>query len=221
MPTRLLSQFKELREREDGVSLIELMVSFTIIVAVLAASALAMTAAHKTQTFTEARDKAGFIANGIIAEARQIDFASLAYAQSIASASPNFGGFGTQTTYGNEDIVIVPDSTLGYDPADPSTGNFQFMPYEEQDLGENTFQVWRYITKVKVNSTFDSAGNILDDNAAAPRRVTIVVRWNAGDGSTGEVVRSWVRVPSSAECIPISALDVAKSGPIPLECKKV
>lgn len=220
MPTRFLSKLKELREREDGVSLIELMVSFTIIVAVLAASALAMTAAHKTQTFTEARDKAGFIANGIIEEARVIDFPSLAYAQSIASASPNFGGFGTQTTYGNEDIVIVPDSELGYDPADPSTGDFQFMPYEEQDLGENTFQVWRYITKVKVNSTFDSTGAILDPNAAAPRRVTIIVRWNAGDGETGEVTRSWVRVPSSAECIPISALNVAVSGPIPPECRK-
>lgn len=218
MPTRLLRKLKELREREDGISLIELMVSFTIIVAVLAASALAITAAHKTQTYAEARDKAGFIANGIVAEARQIDFASLAYAQSIASASPNFNGFGNQTTYGSEDIVIVPDSELGYDPENPGDINdFQFLPYREEDLGENTFQIWSYITEVKVNSTFDSSGPILNTNAPAPRRVTIIVRWNAGDGETGEVVRSWVRVPSSAECIPVSALTVANN--IPLECR--
>lgn len=218
MPTRLLRKLKELREREDGISLIELMVSFTIIVAVLAASALAITAAHKTQTYAEARDKAGFIANGIVAEARQIDFASLAYAQSIASASPNFNGFGTQTTYGSEDIVIVPDSELGYDPENPGDINdFQFLPYREEDLGENTFQIWSYITEVKVNSTFDSSGPILNTNASAPRRVTIIVRWNAGDGETGEVVRSWVRVPSSAECIPVSALTVSNN--IPLECR--
>lgn len=221
MPTRFLRKLKELREREDGVSLIELMVSFTIILTVLVASALAITAAHKTQTFSEARDKAGFIANGIIAEARQIDFQGLAYAQSIASASPNFNGFGTQTTYGNEDIVIVPDSEMGYDPDNPGNiEDYQFLPYRDVDLGENSYQVWSYITKVKVNTTFDSAGNVINANAPTPRRVTIVVRWNSGDGETGEVVRSWVRSPTSAECIPVSALTTTDENQIPLECRR-
>lgn len=207
------------RRNEEGVSLIELMVSFMIIVAVLTASALAITAANKTQTFAEARDKANSIANGMIATAHQMTFKSLAYPQSIATADVIDNGFGNVTKYGLEDIIIVPDSELNYDPTNSNIEDQIFLPYREVDQGENHYQITTYLTKVKLNTSFDASGNIMNATAAAPRRITVIITWDAGDGQKGEVVRSWVRVPTTAECIPKRLDTTPNPNDIPLECR--
>lgn len=204
----LLSRVREMRKSEDGLTIAEILVAFSIIIGVLLSTAMVMGYAFTSQSTGEARDRAVQIARDRIEQTRQISYSDMAvtYEQSQKATLDN--GLGSDTSYNGEDIVILPD---GY------TSNLGFSPYEEVSVGQYDFRVWTYITKVKAN-TFDGTLPHLNSTEILPKRITVVVQWSTPDGDQ-DVVQSWVRTPYINECIPTVALTAAASAAPPIGCK--
>lgn len=203
----LMQKLKNMRN-EDGVSLIEVMVSFIIIIGVLVATALAMTSAFNSQATGEGRDKAVQLARSLVEQSRQVGYGNLGFSQYNQSLSLAEGGLSGQTVYNNENIVIIPDSMV--------LPQQNFPPYHEEVIGQTVYKVFTYITQVKAASSFDQTGGKINANAPAPKRTTIIVRWDTTGGSQ-EVAQTWVRTPTIAECIPTSI--VSNASQTPVECK--
>jgi hypothetical protein len=203
----IMPKLKNMRN-EDGASLIEVMVSFILIIGVLLATALAMTSAFTSQSTGEGRDKGVQLARSVIEQSRQVGFGNLGFSQYNQDLSLAEGGLSDQTVYNGEDIVIIPDSMV--------LPQQNFPPYHEQVVGQTVYKVFTYITEVKAASTFDQTGSKINANAPAPKRTTVIVHWDTTAG-TQEVAQTWVRNPTIAECIPTSLV----SNPIntPEECK--
>jgi type II secretory pathway pseudopilin PulG len=203
----LMQKLKNMRN-EDGVSLIEVMVSFIMIVGILTATALAMTSAFNSQATSEGRDRAVQLARSVVEQSRQVGFGNLGFSQYNQNLSLAEGGLSGQTVYNNENIVIIPDSMV--------LPQQNFPPYHEEVIGQTVYKVFTYITQVKAASSFDQTGGKISANAPAPKRTTVIVRWDTTAGSQ-EVAQTWVRTPTIAECIPTSL--VSNPTQTPVECQ--
>lgn len=193
---------------EDGISLIEVMVSFIIIIGVLVATALAMTSAFNSQATSEGRDRAVQLSRSIIEQSRQVGYGNLGFSQYNVDLSLAEGGLSGQTLYNDEKIVTIPDTMV--------LPQQNFPPYHEEVIGQTVYKVFTYITEVKADSSFDQTGGKINANAPAPKRTTVIVRWDTTAGSQ-EVAQTWVRNPTIAECIPTSL--VSNPAQTPEECK--
>lgn len=202
-----MQKLKNMRN-EDGISLIEVMVSFILIIGILLATALAMTSAFSSQATGEGRDRAVQLARGVIEQSRQVGFGNLGFSQYNQNLSLAEGGLSGQTVYNNENIVIIPDSMV--------LPQQNFPPYHEEVIGQTVYKVFTYITQVKAASTFDQTAGKINANAPAPKRTTVIVHWDTTAG-TQEVAQTWVRNPTIAECIPTSL--VSNPDKTPQECK--
>lgn len=203
----LMQKLKNMRN-EDGISLIEVMVSFILIIGVLLATALAMTSAFSSQATGEGRDRAVQIARSVVEQSRQVGFGNLGISADSQSLSLAEGGLSGQAVYNNENIVIIPDSMV--------LPQQNFPPYHEEVVGQTVYKIFTYITDVKAASTFDQTGGKINANAPAPKRTTVIVHWDTTEG-TQEVAQTWVRTPTIAECIPTSL--VSNPTQTPEECK--
>ena len=193
---------------EDGISLIEVMVSFILIIGVLLATALAMTSAFTSQATGEGRDKAVQLARHVVEQSRQVGFGNLGISQDSQNLSLAEGGLSGQTVYNNENIVIIPDTMV--------LPQQNFPPYHEEVVGQTVYKIFTYITQVKAGSTFDQTAGKINANAPAPKRTTVIIYWDTQAG-TQEVAQTWVRTPTIAECIPTSL--VSNPSNTPQECK--
>jgi type II secretory pathway pseudopilin PulG len=202
----LMQKLKNMRN-EDGISLIEVMVSFIIIVGVLVATALAMASAFNSQATSEGRDRAVQLARSVVEQSRQVPYPNLGFSLYNQNLSLAQGGLSGQTTYNNENIVIIPDANV--------LPQQNFPPYHEEVIGQTVYKVFTYITQVKANSSFDQTAGKINANAPAPKRTTVIVRWDTTAG-TQEVAQTWVRNPTIAECIPTSL--VSNPAQTPQEC---
>lgn len=202
-----MQKLKNMRN-EDGVSLIEVMVSFILIIGVLLATALAMTSAFNSQATGEGRDKGVQLARHVIEQSRQVGFGNLGVSDYNQNLSLAEGGLSGQTVYNDEKIVVIPDSMV--------LPQQNFPPYHEAVVGQTVYKVFTYITQVKAASTFDQTGGKINANAPAPKRTTVIVHWDTAAG-TQEVAQTWVRNPTIAECIPTSL--VSNPAQTPQECK--
>lgn len=203
----LMQKLKNMRN-EDGVSLIEVMVSFIIIIGVLVATALAMTSAFNSQATSEGRDRAVNLARSIIEQSRQVGYGNLGVSQYNVDLSLAEGGLSGQTLYNDEKIAIIPDTMV--------LPQQNFPPYHEEVSGQTVYKVFTYITEVKADSSFDQTGGKINANAPAPKRTTVIIKWDTTAGSQ-EVAQTWVRNPTIAECIPTSL--VSNPTQTPEECK--
>jgi hypothetical protein len=207
MLKKILRRVNETRKSEDGLTIAEVLVAFTIIVGVLLSTAIVMGYAFTSQVTGEGRNRAVQVARDNIEVARQVSFTDMAVTYDQSQRSVLEDGLGDDRDYNGEPIVILPqgvDSTLS------------FSPYEEKVVGQYSFRVWSYITQVK-DSTFDGTAPILDATEIHPKRITVVVRWDSPDGEQ-EVVQSWVRNPSINECIPTYALRPSSAQYAPVGC---
>lgn len=208
MLKKILNRIHETRKSEDGLTIAEVLVAFSIIVGVLLSTAIVMGYAFTSQTTGEGRNRAVQVARDNIEIARQVSFSDMAVTYDQANRSVLEDGLGTDRDYHGEPIVILPqgeDSTLS------------FSPYEEILVGQYNFRVWSYITEVQDN-TFDSTVPILDSTEIRPKRITVVVRWDAPEGEQ-EVIQSWVRNPSIRECIPTYAVSPSSTQYAPVGCE--
>lgn len=203
----VMQKLKNMRN-EDGVSLIEVMVSFILIIGVLLATALAMTSAFSSQATGEGRDRAVQLARHVVEQSRQVGFGNLGVSQDNQNLSLAEGGLSGQTVYNNEKIVVIPDSMV--------LPQQNFPPYHEEVVGQTVYRIFTYITQVKSATTFDQTAGKINANAPAPKRTTVIINWDTTAGPQ-EVAQTWVRNPTIAECIPTSL--VSNPTQTPEECK--
>lgn len=208
MKSVLLSRLREVRQREDGLTIAEVLVAFSIIIGVLLATAMVMGYAFTSQSTGEGRDRAVQVARDRIEETRQVSFSDMAVTYDQSRKSTLEEGLGNDHIYNGEQIAILPS---GYE----STLNFP--PYEEVLIGQYNFRVWTYITKVK-DVSFDGTFPHLSSTEIHPKRLTVVVKWDSPDGEQ-EVVQSWIRTPYINECIPTIAFKPTGSAAPPIGCQ--
>lgn len=208
MLKKILNRIRDTRKSEDGLTIAEVLVAFSIIVGVLLSTAIVMGYAFTSQVTGEGRNRAVQTARDNIEIARQVSFSDMAVTYEQSNRSVLEDGLGDTRSYNGEPIVILPQ---GYD------SSISFSPYEEKLVGQYNFRVWSYITEVQDN-TFDQTLPMLDNTEIRPKRITVIVRWDAPEGEQ-EVVQSWVRSPGIQDCIPTYALDTTYAQTIPIGCE--
>jgi prepilin-type N-terminal cleavage/methylation domain-containing protein len=203
---------KRTQQAEDGLTLIELMVSIVIIVTVLLASAFALNAAFKAQTVSETKSRAVEIAREQSEKAKQRSYIET---RLVVAADPRPGEVVPPDVYKGEKMITKTADRIN-DNGD--LDNIGFVHRITQEQNGTKFTILTYVTQV-TSPSFDSAGDniqlskkdmALNSNTpnvlttvAAPivKRITVVVEWTV-DGQVNSTSTSVVRAPHPTECIP-------------------
>lgn len=205
------TRLQQSRNAEDGLTLIELMVSIVIIVTVLLASAFALNAAFKAQTVSETKSRAVQIAREQSEKAKQRSFVDT---RVIAPVEYRPGEVEVPKTYKGE-LMIIRTADRINDNGDLE--NLGFVHRVTQEQNGTKFTILTYVTRV-TSTSFDGAGaNVqletkdmrLNSNTstltkvAGPvvKRITVVVQWDV-DGQVNSTATSVIRAPHPTECIP-------------------
>lgn len=203
---------KRTQQAEEGLTLIELMVSIVIIVTVLLASAFALNAAFKAQNVSETKSRAVEIAREQSEKAKQRSYLET---RLVVPADPRPGEVIPPDTYKGEKMITKTANRIN-DNGDLE--NIGFVHRITQEQNGTKFTILTYVTQV-TSASFDSAGDniqlsksdmALNSNTpsvlttvAAPivKRITVVVQWTV-DGQLNSTATSVVRTPNPTECIP-------------------
>ena len=201
-------------KKEDGLSIVEVMMAFVVIAIVLIATAGAMTASFRSASYTENKSRAAAYAAEVIAVAKQADFKQL-YLETQPTDPALFGQgkcLNNQTTIpagsATDDMTIVKTGTgepyqgLVYCQA-KQAGN------EKGSIG-STFYIQTKIVYLLRNQGSTSTNFY-------PKRVYVEVKWQdvySGEGKYNTYTTSYTRSPSPKDCVPdrISALGATPAG---------
>lgn len=185
------------RHKEDGFSLIEVLVSAAIILLILTFAATSSSTIFETQASNESRNRAVAIAQDRISRAQLAEFTEVGFPQEYLDKPQTDGGFSQLSRYNDESIIFLPDGA-------PSLG---ILPYEEVKVGQYSLRISTYVTQVKPNSFDGTVGSFESPDDLPPRRVTVVVNWDEKGQETQSIVRSMVRYAPPAECAPLHTLN--------------
>lgn len=202
--TTLKSLYRKSREAEDGLTLIELMVSIVIIVTVLLASAFALNSAFKAQAVSEIKSRAVELAREQSEKAKQKNFVDT---RIVVPVQYRPGEVTVPTTYKGETMVTRVADRIN---ENGDLENLGFVHHQITEENGTKFTILTYVTKVTAAS-YDGAGanvqlgkttvNGVVTAAPVVKRITIVVSWSL-DGATSSTSNTVVRSPRPDECIP-------------------
>lgn len=167
-----MNDIKRIRDSDNGISLVELLVAATLIAVVTTSIGLAFGSVITIQHNTEATDKAVQVARDYVERTKQAHFSTLGfydYDTGFRATGP--GGLPT--------VVIAPDR--------PSTG---LIPLDKKSVGGAEYEVRTDITSPSVTDEY------------APKTITVTVSWRQDNGATTSTSVSYVRSPTAAERIP-------------------
>lgn len=195
---------QKLRQSEDGITLVELMVAIVLIVGVLIASAYVMNAAFKAQAASEIKSRAVEIAREEIVKDLQKAYTDT---RLVIPSEYWSGEIPVPATYKGE-----PTITQVADRINPN-GDLEDIGLkyiQTKELNGTKFTIKTFVTRV-TSTSFDGAGAIVQLNnttvdgksVAGPviKRITVIVTWDIGEG-VKQTSTTAVRAPSPAECIP-------------------
>lgn len=204
--TNLKTLLRASREAEDGLTLIELMVSIVIIVTVLLASAFALNAAFKAQAVSEIKSRGVEIAREQSEKAKQRNFVDTRIVVPIAN-DYRPGEAVVPPTYNSENVITREAKRIN-DNGDLENVGFVYRQLREEN--GTKFTVLTYVTQVTPTS-YDAAGanvqltkttvNGVVTSAPIVKRISIVVSWTI-DGEEHSTTNTVVRSPRPDECIP-------------------
>lgn len=196
-----------LKQNEDGMTLIEMMVSIVIIVTVLLSSAFALNAAFAAQTAGEIKSRAVQITREEIEQIRAKDYTNT---RILKPTDTRPGDVPVPDTYKGENMIT---KSVTRTESKPNMTDFESegsIYFKYREINGTRYTVKTTVTQVN-STTFDSAGaNIQLEPATvngkavvAPvvKRVTVIVTWDIGNGSE-QTAMTWVRSPNPSECIP-------------------
>lgn len=196
-----------IKQKEDGMTLIEMMVSIIIIVTVLLSSAYALNAAFAAQASGEVKSRAVQIAREEMEQMRQRDYTNT---RILNPTDVRPGDVPVPESYKGEFLI-----TKKVTRTNPSVTLKDFedkgaIYVKTREINGTRYTVRTIVTQT-TSATFDAAGaNIQLEPAivngksvVAPvvKRVTIIVTWDIGTGPK-QTAATWVRSPTPAECIP-------------------
>lgn len=201
---RIKENLRELHESEDGITLVELMVSIVLIAGVLIASAFAMNAAFEAQQAGEIKSRAVELAREEIVKDTQRSYVET---RLVIPSEYWSGEIPVPATWKGEQTI-----THKADRINPN-GDLEDIGLkyiQTKEINGTKFTVKTFVTRV-TNASFDGAGaNIQLNNAningkltAGPlvKRITVIVTWSTGDG-VKQTATTAVRSPDPSECIP-------------------
>lgn len=202
--TNLKTLLRTSREAEDGLTLIELMVSIVIIVTVLLASAFALNAAFQAQAVSEVKSRGVEIAREQSEKAKQRNFVDT---RVVVPNQYRPGEVVVPETYKGEKVIMRKAERIN-DNGDLE--NVGFVHRQVQEENGTKFTIVTYVTQV-TSASFDGAGTNIQLNKtpvngvtiSAPivKRISIVVSWTL-DGKEHSTSNTVVRAPRPDECIP-------------------
>lgn len=203
--TNLKTLLRASREAEDGLTLIELMVSIVIIVTVLLASAFALNAAFQAQAVSEIKSRGVEIAREQSEKAKQRNFVDTRIVTPADGYRP--GEVVVPPTYNSENIIERKANRIN------ENGDLEDLGFVYREIREENgtkFTVLTYVTAV-TPSSYDAAGanvqltkttvNGVVTSAPIVKRISIVVSWSI-DGKEYSTTNTVVRSPRPDECIP-------------------
>lgn len=195
---------RELHESEDGITLIELMVSIVLIAGVLIASAFAMNAAFEAQQAGEIKSRAVELAREEIVKDQQ-----RAYTETRLVIPSEYwsGEIPIPATYKGEQTITHQADRIN---ANGDLEDIGLKYIQTKEINGTKFTVKTFVTRV-TNASFDGAGagiqlnntNINGKLVAGPvvKRITVMVTWSVG-GAVKQTSTTAVRSPDPTECIP-------------------
>lgn len=197
---------RQAHKAEDGLTLIELMVSIVIIVTVLLASAFALNAAFKAQTVSEVKSRAVEIAREQSEKAKQKSFVDTRIL--VPADGYRSGEVEVPATYKSEPVITRKAARVN-DNGDLENVGFVYRTTQEKN--GTKFTILTYVTKVTASS-YDAAGsNVQMDpyvqnstttwTAPVVKRITVEVLWSI-DGENHSTITNVIRTPRPDECIP-------------------
>lgn len=171
-----------LSKNEDGMTLVEVIVSVVLIVLLLTASTLGFAQIKQAQNVSSLRSQAHMKNFQDLAQDKQIPFDKISMSSSLKTKSPSDGGIGNVTTYQGEQIVF----NVYYSDA--------VLPFE-QDVSVNngSYKAHKYVTK---------PANI-PTGKYAPVRITQEIDL----GKVGVIRDSVLVYPSYKDCPQLKSLD--------------
>lgn len=179
-------KWRDRLRNEDGMSLVEILVSIVIITIVLGGTAQIMIDTFSIQQNTESQSKSVQLARDYMERSKQASFNELGFYETDE-------GFRATTNIKN-----------------PQTGNNEktfIIPIEQKRstmIPTDTRTVGGIVYDIRVDITTDN----LSDKYA-PKRVTVDVSWLDANKKTQHTIMSIVRTPSASEQIP-PALDLTE-----------
>lgn len=195
-----LYKIKETVDNEQGITLVEIMVAFAIVLGVVIATGTVLVTLFASQASLEAKDKATQIAQSVLNQTSQASWQELGFKQSdINAAAPNGLAGATKNPATNEKIVVR-DSSVNSMQA-------EFVPYRQVVVGQNTFTVQLWFTWAPLNpTTAQGQGAVKPPNTVATNalpniRVTVIVMWKTASGDQ-QLTLSQVRTAGISECAP-------------------
>lgn len=204
--TNLKTLLRASREAEDGLTLVELMVSIVIIVTVLLASAFALNAAFKAQAVSEIKSRGVEIAREQSEKAKQRDYIDTRIVVPVANTYRP-GEAVVPPTYNSENVITREANRIN-DNGDLEDVGFVYRQLREEN--GTKFTVLTYVTAVTPTS-YDAAGanvqlnkttvNGVVTSAPIVKRISIVVSWTV-DGEEHSTTNTVIRSPRPDECIP-------------------
>lgn len=190
MLRKFIAYLRETRHREEGLGITEVIVTVAIIIVATLGTGLALGNTFEAQALTESRNRAVAIAQDRIAQAQLVSYKEIGFPLALLNQDQVSGGLGGAVEYNGEKIKTINiDETA-----------FKVLPYEEVVVGKTDLSVSTYVTVVRPN-TFDGTVETFAVSDLAPRRITVVVKWETARG-TQSVVRSIVKYPNPNECAP-------------------
>lgn len=201
---RIKKNLQRLRQSEEGITLVELMVAIVLIVSVLIASAYVMNAAFKAQAASEIKSRAVEIAREEIVKDQQRAFTDT---RLIIPEQYWSGEVPVPATYKGEPTITVVADRIN-ENGDLDDIGIKYL--QTREINGTKFTIKTFVTRV-TPTTFDGAGAMIQMNngtingktVAGPviKRITVIVTWDIGDG-VKQTSTTAVRAPSPAECIP-------------------
>jgi prepilin-type N-terminal cleavage/methylation domain-containing protein len=204
--TNFKAVFRRSAESEDGLTLIELMVSIVIIVTVLLASAFALNSAFKAQAVAEIKSRGVEIAREQSEKAKQKNFIDTRIVVPKAlDYRPD--EVAVPATYMGEKVITREAERTN---ANGDLEDLGFVHRTVQEENGTNFTILTYVTQV-TPASYDNAGanvqmtkttvNGVMTSAPIVKRITVVVSWSL-DGKTQSTSNTVVRSPTASECIP-------------------
>lgn len=185
-------------KKEEGFTLVEILVAVVIIAFVLLAGVKAMGAAFEAQSSATMRATSNSLAQNRLNTIKDNSYINTVVLKTPTDVIPQ--------SYKGESIFIKNINTDWSPELDK-----QGIQYKRVDTINNVnYNTTVYVTGVNnASNDFNSEGiqlaptNINDVNVTNPiiKRVTVIVDWNNGREDLSTEI-AWVRTPTPAECIP-------------------
>jgi Tfp pilus assembly protein PilW len=202
-----------LRYRDDGLTLMEMVVAIGILMVVLVASLSVFITVQYAQRTAEGTDRAIQLANGRIERIRQLDWNQVGFYDNTFNASANAGSkTDNGTTAADYNAVAMPsgESTVRVGTTDPNTIPANIIdPYQVTTETGTKFSVYTTITwgthpTYGAPTESGSTGTPTDNERYSFKRVRVTVTWQSGgNGASHKTVNeTWFAPQSDDEAPP-------------------